>query len=345
MKKRLTRASTFIALGLVIGVDAGAASVRVRAMAVPPLSIARVTAGPAGALACLDWKTGRVKAVTPQGADARIDLAIPVAAQITNIGGGDGQMVVTTAQHGTFVLGQDGSVRGRFATARFTPYIAATIDRDSAFGMGSAGDETGHIRTDWLITRIDLKTPSAVARDLVNDTTFADPFARAIFPLGYLLLSADHSTLYALWEGSPVLYLIPTAGGSTRTITLTAGADAPPRATPALRSSVISDRNAFYQIRSKFRWPQGLLRGPNGLVAVLFREPAARGNAFTVDIYSREGKKVGATLPLGVEPRSATAHARTVATTDGRQYVIINEPNSDYSGVKNQRLYAIDINP
>src|SRR4051794_37338831 len=116
----LTRASTVIAVGLAIGADAGAASVRVRSMPAPSLSIARATAGPAGALTCLDWKTQGVKGVTAQGADAKIDLAIPAAAEITNIGGGDGQTVVTTAQHGTFVLGQDGSVRARFTASRFT---------------------------------------------------------------------------------------------------------------------------------------------------------------------------------------------------------------------------------
>jgi len=343
MTTRMTRASTILALGLAIGIDAGAASLRVRPMPVPTVSIARATAGPNGTLTYLDWKTHRMKVVTARGAETKVDLAIPVAAQVTNIGGGDGQTVVTTAQHGTFVLGQDGSVRARFPMNRFAPYIAATTDRDFAYGMGSAGDENGRIRADWFITRVDVKAPSTVPRDLVTDIPFGDPFARSIYPLGYLLLSADHSTLYALWEGSPMLYVVPTAGGPAHTFALSDGADAPPRATPALRASVMADPNAFYQLRSKYRWPQGLFRGPNGTVAILFREPASRGNGFTVDVYSREGKKAGATMPLDLQPRSTTAQARAVTATDGRQYVIVNEPNGDSSDVKNQSFYAIEI--
>src|SRR4051812_24872623 len=114
MTTRLTRASTILALGLAIGAEAGAASVRARPLTAPSFFIARVTAGPAGTLTCLDWKTHTLKAITARGTDAKIDLAIPAAAQITNIGGGDGQTVVTTAQHGTFVLNPDGSVRARF---------------------------------------------------------------------------------------------------------------------------------------------------------------------------------------------------------------------------------------
>jgi hypothetical protein len=338
----LTRGLMIAFVALAIGAAAAAPSLHVRPLTNPPIPVARLTAGPAGTLACLDWKTHMVKVVTAKGADAKIDLALPAEAHTTNFGGGDGQMVVTTAQHGTFVLGGDGSVRARFGTT-FTPYIAATVDGDVAFGMGSAGDENGRIRLDWFVTRVDLKTPSAAPRELVSDEAFADPFARSIYPLGYLLLSSDRSTLYAVWEGSPVLEIIPTAGGSPRAVPFATGDDAAPRATPALRASAIQDRTSFLRLRSKFRWPQGLLRGPGDTVAILFREPASRGNAFTLDIYSREGKKIGKSLGVAIQPRSATAQARTVVATDGRQYVLVNEPNNDYSGVNHQALYTIDI--
>jgi hypothetical protein len=339
----LTRGSMIAFMALAIGAAAAAPSLSVRPAANPPIPIARITAGPAGNLACLDWKTLTVKVVSAKGTDLKMDLALPADVHVTDIGGGDGQMVVTTARHGTFVLSADGSVRARLAMSRFTPYIAATVEGDTAFGMGSAGDENGRMRDDWLITRVDLRTPAAGPREIVSDEAFADPFARTIFPLGYLLLSADGSTLYAVWEGSPVLEIIPTTGGSPRAVTFATGNDAPPRATRALGESLMTNRNAFYGLRSKFRWPQGLLRGPDDTVAILFREPASRGNAFTIDLYSRDGKKIGSTLSVGIEPRSATAQARTVVATDGRQYVLVNEPNSDYSGVSHQALYAIDL--
>jgi len=338
----LTRGSVIALIALALGVGATPRSLSVRPMANPPIPIARVTAGPAGALTCLDWKTHAVKVVDTQGADVKIDLALPAAAHITNIGGGDGQTVITTARDGTFVLAADGSVRARFGTS-FMPYVAATVHRDVAFGIGSASDENGRIRADWLVTSVDLKTPSAAPRAIVTDEAFADPFARSIYPLGYLLLSADGSTLYAVWEGSPVLKVIPTAGGSPRAVPFATGADAPPRATPALRASVIQDRNAFYRLRSQYRWPQGLLRGPGDTVAILFREPASRGNAFTIDVYSRDGTKIGPSVTAGIRPLSATAQARTIVATDGRQYVLVNEPNPDYSGVDHQALYSIDI--
>jgi hypothetical protein len=339
-----TRASTVVILSLLFVIRAGAASIRVREVTTPFPAVARVAAGPAGSLLCLDWKTRTLKVLSARGGDARIDLALPAAAQVTNLGGGDGQTVVTTSQHGTFVLQKDGSVRARFEAREFAPYVAAAVDRSSAYGMGTAGDENGRIRADWLVTRVDLEHPKA-PRDLVTDATFADPFARAIYPLGYLLLSSDRSTLYASWEGSPRLYVIPMAGGAAQAITLTAGEKAPPRATPELRAAAIADRDSFYKLRSRYRWPQGLLRGPGDTVGILFREPASGGNAFTLDLYSREGKKLGASLALDVHPRSATAHARVVTATDGAQYVIINELEPGNSGVKNQRLYSVDLRP
>lgn len=343
MTTLLARASTLLVLGLALRAAAGTPSIRVRPLAAPAFPVARVVAGPGGTFTCLDWKMHKLRVISARGADAKVDLAIPAAAQITNIGGGDGQTVVTTAQQGTFVLGTDGSVRARFAATRFTPYVAATSLRNAAFGMGTAGDEDGRMRNDWLVTRVDLDQPSASPRELITDDAFADPFARSLYPLGYLLISADGTTLYALWEGSPVLHVAPMTSGAPRSISLTRGADAPPQATPALRAAAMTDRNSFYQLRSRFRWPQGLFRGPNDSVAVLFREPASRGNAFTVDVYSRDGKKIGANVPLDLEPRSASAHARVVTASDGRQYVLVNEPNNDASGVQNQHLYAIDM--
>jgi len=339
------RAFFVFLFGLLLGVDMDAASVRVRPLTAPAFPVARFTAGPAGTLTCLDWKTHGVKGIAANGDTSGVQFAVPADARITNVGGGDGRTVLTTATHGTLVLDQDGSVVARFAPTRFTPYVAAATDRRFAFGIGSAGDASGRVQADWLVTRVDLEKPDAAPRDLVTDDQFADPFARSIYPLGYLLVSADRATLYALWEGSTLLHVIPTAGGSPRTIPVTEGADAPTRATSAMRSAALSDPQAFYRLRSGYRWPQGLLRGPGDAVVILFREPASRGFSFTIDIYSREGRKIGSKLPVDLQPRSATAHARVVTATDGRQYVLVNEPNSDLSGVQNQTFYAIDLRP
>ncbi|MGA7614453.1 MAG: hypothetical protein WBX15_04660 [Thermoanaerobaculia bacterium] len=336
--------ASFVAIAvLAVGIAAVAPGVRIQRMREIPFPVARVVAGPSGTLACLDWITHTIRVVDFGGEEAKIDVAVPASAQITNIGGGDGQAVITTARHGTFVLDANGSVRARFAANRFSPYVAATVDRNTAFGMGSAGDATGKIHAEWLVTRVDLEAPSNEPKELVTDSAFADPFARSLYPLGYILLSSDGKTLYALWEGSSILHVIPTRGSAPHAITVTSGDDAPPLATPALRASAMADRDAFYRLRSTYRWPQGLLRGPGESIAILFREPASRGNGFTLDLYSPGGKSIASHLAVAIEPRTLTAHARAVVATDGRQYILVNEPKADYSGAKHQALYAIEI--
>jgi hypothetical protein len=107
------------------------------------------------------------------------------------------------------------------------------------------------------------------------------------------------------------------------------------------RARTLREPGGYYHQRARYRWAQGTLRAPDGGTAVIFREPASRGNAFTMDVYSAEGKKRGGPFTLDLGLQSPLAVARPVSLPDGRQYVLVHEPDETFRAAGAQRFYRV----
>jgi hypothetical protein len=308
---------------------------------------AAVAPAPGGRLLVMDWRNGSVWSVDPSAGTSASAVSLPSGLRgVAAIGGSSGHAVLAAAREGVFVMSPDGKLRARLDSMQLHPYVASAVIGDALFGIGSgaaAGSDRRKIATGCLLFRVDLRRDGAEPEALICEDEFADPFARALYPTGALLPSRDGKRLYAVWERLPILWVVGADGGVVAARELAWAEDRAPAPTAEARSRILSHRGAFYAHRTRYRWVQGLLHGPGDSVAVLFREPASRENRFTIDLYDRDGRLLSAREPVDLGLRSPRAHARTVTTSRGEQFIVVNEPNDTFDGVREQRLFRIDL--
>lgn len=266
-----------------------------------------------------------------------------VAPPVLYLGGGD-RFALLFNESGSVILDDEGAVRHRFARRAISPIGGAVVAGDRLFvlGMARSGDPrtgSGDRLSRCLLATVLLDRDDSRAEGVVCGDAPIDIASWSIYAGGHL--RAGGGRVYAVWDGSPDLHVLHDDGRLLRKIRIAEGEDAPPRVTMADRERVLAQQGGYFLHRGRYRWAQGTLEVPGGGFAVLFREPASREHAFTMDIYSDTGDRLARSLPMDLGLRSPGTFARPVTVENGRQYIMVYESDETFRKPKEQRLYRV----
>ena len=309
----------------------------------PSPPVGSIAPAPGGGVMLLTWGSGEpFRLKDPESGEA-VSMD-GIAPPVVYFGGGDRFAIMVNPESGSVILNDDGKVRHRFSLRALNPIGGAIIAGDRLFVLGLA--QSGDLRTGagerlgkCLLVSVPLLDNDPRAEESVCGDVPVEVAAWSIYAGGHL--RRDPRGVYAVWDGSPELYVLDNGGRLVRKIRIAEGSDIPPAVTMADRARVLREQGGYFIHRSRYRWAQGTLAVPGGGFAVLFREPASRDNAFTMDIYSEAGDRLVRSLPMDLGLQSAGTFARPVTLSDGRQYILVVQTDETYRSVKAQRFHRV----
>lgn len=305
-----------------------------------PASIgaASIAPAPGGGVLFTEWKSGAAFRLEDpdRGTPKRLE---EVAPPVFYLAGGDELAFFSGPNSGSLVTDRSGSVRHRFHEKALQPIGGAVVAGERLFGAGvvRAGaleNPAGEFQSGCPVFTVDFSVDSPRAEPLGCGESKIDAANLAVG--GHFRL--DGQEVYGIWDSKPDLFVFSRSGRLLRTIRIV---DSLPALTMEDRKRILREPGGYYHHRARYRWAQGTLRTAEGGTAVIFREPASRGNGFTMDVYSREGRKIAASVPLDLGLKSELAVARPVSLQDGRQYVLVHEPDASFRAAGAQRFYRV----
>jgi len=304
----------------------------------------------------------------PDNSGYRIDLARPAApVELAALGlpapvqartiaasrSGAAWMVAQAAQ--TIVVDPAFAEKRRLEAPRYSPYAGIALAGGKLFGVGGFVEEPYDpkhgsksewmrlfARQDCALFYVDLASPGREPHAVVCDKPYPSMFDRAALGQGFIAASPDEKFVYAIVERTQNFYIIPTANPQqARTISLLPAGEKPYQLTSDDMAHLATP-GSYFELRSRFRSPQGITFGPGSSVAVIFREKGERAH-FTADVFSAGGKRIAAAVPLNLPEGGVRRYAEVANLPSGEHYLFVSEPDSAFKKALFQNLYRLEL--
>jgi hypothetical protein len=362
-----------VAAVLLAVIGAGAAPTAKWSVAVVPAGIPLFDSASSSARVFADVGAGGPRTLIavglpPGNAGYRVDLAKPAApVELASLGlpapvqartiaasrSGAAWMIAQAAQ--TIVVDPAFAEKRRFEAPRYSPYAGIALAGDKLFGIGGFVEEPYDpkhgsksewmrmfARQDCALFYVDLAAPGREPHAVVCDKPYPSMFDRAALGQGFIAASPDEKFVYAIVERNQNLYVIPAGNPQqARTISLLPAGERPYQLTSDDMAHMAMP-GSFFELRSRFRSPQGITFGPQGTVAVIFREKGERSH-FTADVFTADGRRIAAAVPLNVPEGGVRRYAEVVNLPSGEHYLFVSEPDIAFKKALYQNLFKLQL--
>ena len=305
----------------------------------------------------------------PDNSGYRIDLrrpAVPTELAATGLPGAVRVRTIASSRSGTAWMVAHGSQtvvvdasfaeRQRLEAPRYSPYAGIALAGNKLFGIGgfveAPYDPKLGSKSDWIrlyarqdcpLFYVDLASPGREPHPVVCDNPYPSRFDRAALGQGFIAATPDEKLVYAVIERNMKLYIISASGQAeqTRTVSLLAAGEKPYQLTSDDLAHIATP-GSFFELRSRFRSPQGLTFGPGGMVAVIFREKGEHSR-FTADVFTAGGTRVAAAIPVQVPEGGIRRFAEVVNLPTGEHFLFVSEPDRAFKKPLFQNLYRLEL--